>query len=185
MASLRCNSAAAGISELSAGRPAGRPVASEADATSAARDLRDHSKTTDCDIFATWPIGNASRAQRKRAEPTALDSKGRTACRLACGVRNTRMSSALMRRAQRVAVQAQQLGGADLIAARGRQRGRQQRQLDLADDAVIETGRRQVLAEAGEVAGEVALDLLATGPWRRRRRDRPTCRASPRPAPAR
>ena len=38
---------------------------------------------------------------------------------------------------------------------------RQQRQLHLADDAVVEARRRQLLAESGEVAGEVALDLLA------------------------
>ena len=62
--------------------------------------------------------------------------------------------------AQRVAVEAQELGGADLVAPCRGQRRRQQRQLDLPDDAVVETGRRQILAEACEVSGKVAFDLL-------------------------
>ena len=39
---------------------------------------------------------------------------------------------------QRVAVEAQQIGGANLIAARGRQRRREQRNLDFLEDPVIE-----------------------------------------------
>ena len=59
--------------------------------------------------------------------------------------------------AQGVAVHPQQVGRADLIAARCRQSRRQQRVLDLAQNAVIEPGRRQTLAEISEVARKVAL----------------------------
>src|SRR5882757_10453512 len=44
--------------------------------------------------------------------------------------------------AQRIAVEAEQVGGADLIAAGRRQRRGQQRHLDLLEDAVIEPRRR-------------------------------------------
>ena len=50
--------------------------------------------------------------------------------------------------AQGVAVEAEQLGGPDLVAARGRQRRGHQRLLDLPQDAVIEAGRRQVVARS-------------------------------------
>src|SRR3569833_1614127 len=53
--------------------------------------------------------------------------------------------------AQGVAVDAEQVGGAYLVAARRGQRRRQQRMLDLAQDAMIEPGRRQTVFEAGEV----------------------------------
>src|SRR5215208_7993405 len=60
--------------------------------------------------------------------------------------------------AQRVAVDAEQVGGADLVTAGSGERGREQRVLDLAQDAVIEAGRRHAVGEAGEIAGEMALD---------------------------
>ena len=52
----------------------------------------------------------------------------------------------------------EQVGGPDLVAAGRRQRRRQQRILDLAQDAVIEAGRRQLVAEAREIARQMALD---------------------------
>src|SRR5439155_21473760 len=53
---------------------------------------------------------------------------------------------------QRVAIDAQKVRGPDLIAARRRQRRGEQRLLHLTQDAVIETRRRQTVAELGEVA---------------------------------
>src|SRR5262245_23358814 len=58
--------------------------------------------------------------------------------------------------AQGVAVDPEQVGGADLVAARRRECGREQWLLHLAQDAVIEPGRRQAIAEAREIAREVA-----------------------------
>src|ERR1700730_10735456 len=52
---------------------------------------------------------------------------------------------------QRVAVEAEQIGGADLVAARRRQRRRQQRHLDFLEDAVIEARRRHAVGKAGKV----------------------------------
>src|SRR5262249_42112979 len=59
--------------------------------------------------------------------------------------------------AQRVAVDPEEIGGADLIAAGGRERRRQQRPLDLAQDAMIEAGRRQGVVEAGEILRQIPL----------------------------
>src|SRR5215216_1651099 len=59
---------------------------------------------------------------------------------------------------QRVAVEAEQVGGADLVAARGRQRRGEQRHLDLLEDAVVEARRRHAVREAGEVRGQVGFD---------------------------
>src|SRR5262245_6858751 len=59
---------------------------------------------------------------------------------------------------QRVAVDAEQVGGADLVAASGGERHRQQRMLDLAQDAVIEPGRRQLVAEGREICRQVTFD---------------------------
>src|ERR1043166_3100541 len=56
--------------------------------------------------------------------------------------------------AQRIAVEPKQVRGPDLVAAGGRQRGREQRYLDLLQDAVIEAGRRHAVREAGEVRGQ-------------------------------
>ena len=50
--------------------------------------------------------------------------------------------------AQRVAIDAEQIGGADLIAARCRQCCGQKRVLHLAEDPMVEAGRRQVIVEA-------------------------------------
>src|ERR1700694_2747221 len=52
---------------------------------------------------------------------------------------------------QRVAVEAEQVGRADLIAARRRQRRSEQRHLDFLEDAMIEAGRRHAVGEAREV----------------------------------
>src|SRR6185503_19310979 len=81
--------------------------------------------------------------------------------------------------AQGVAVDAEQVGRANLVAAGGGERGGQQRIFDLAQDAVIEPGRRHPVLETGEIARQVALDrgaegffgaqLLATGRQRRLR----------------
>src|SRR5882757_4127571 len=57
--------------------------------------------------------------------------------------------------AQRVAVKPEQVGGADLVAARGRQRRGKQRHLDLFQDAVIEPRRRHAVGKAREVRGQV------------------------------
>src|SRR5260370_40412518 len=56
--------------------------------------------------------------------------------------------------AQCVAVDPEQVGGPDLIAARGRERHRQQRVLDLAQDAVVQTGRPQRIPEAREIGSQ-------------------------------
>ena len=60
--------------------------------------------------------------------------------------------------AQRIAVKAEQLGRPDLIATRRSQCRRDQWWLDLAQNAVIEARRRDVVAETAEILGEVALD---------------------------
>src|SRR6266849_517017 len=81
--------------------------------------------------------------------------------------------------AQRVAIDAQQIGGADLVAAGGGKRGREERIFDLPQDAMIEAGRRQAVADAAEIFVEITLDrgrqvllgaaFLADRRWRRRR----------------
>src|SRR5580698_11308188 len=58
--------------------------------------------------------------------------------------------------AQRVAIDAKEIGGADLVAAGCRQCRRQQRAFDLAKDAVIEARRRQAVVEAGKILREEA-----------------------------
>src|SRR6266704_383619 len=57
-----------------------------------------------------------------------------------------------------VAIDAQEIGGADVVAARGGERGRQQRIFDLPQDPMIEAGRRQGAVEIGEIFAEVPLD---------------------------
>src|SRR5258708_39271038 len=59
---------------------------------------------------------------------------------------------------QGVAVDPEQIGSANLVSARCRQRHRQQRMLDFPQDAVIEPGRRQFLPETSEIGREMALD---------------------------
>src|SRR4029453_12183669 len=60
--------------------------------------------------------------------------------------------------AERVAVDAQQIGGADLVAT-GRSEGcGEQRHLDLAQDAMIEARWRQAVREAGKVGRQIKLD---------------------------
>src|SRR5579863_5267703 len=60
--------------------------------------------------------------------------------------------------AQGVAVEAQKVGGANLIAAGRSQGRREQRDLDLLEDAVIEARRRHAIGEAREVRGQIGLD---------------------------
>ena len=60
--------------------------------------------------------------------------------------------------AQGIAVDAQQIRGADLIAAGRSQGRRQQRLLNLAQDPVIQPGRRQAILEAREIIGQMPLD---------------------------
>src|SRR6478735_6541442 len=62
---------------------------------------------------------------------------------------------------QRIAVEAEQVSGADLVAARCRQRGREQRHLDFLEDAVVEARRRHAVREAREVRRQVRLDRAA------------------------
>src|ERR1043165_6606690 len=63
--------------------------------------------------------------------------------------------------AQRVAVEAEQDGRTDLVAAGGRQRRSQQRYLDLLEDAMVQARRRHAVREAGEVRGQVGFDRAA------------------------
>ena len=63
--------------------------------------------------------------------------------------------------AQCVPVQAQNVGGLQLVATRGRQRARDQRPLDLADQPIVDTGRRQGAVMGAEIAVDVALDGAA------------------------
>src|SRR6478672_4535591 len=59
--------------------------------------------------------------------------------------------------AQGVAVDAEQIGRANLVAAGGSKRGGQQRIFDLAQDAVIEPRRRHPVLETGEIARKMPL----------------------------
>src|SRR5882724_8526449 len=63
--------------------------------------------------------------------------------------------------AQGVAVQTEQVGGADLIAAGGRERCGEQRYLNLLQDPVIEARRWHAVREAREVRGQIGLDRAA------------------------
>src|SRR5882757_9238034 len=63
--------------------------------------------------------------------------------------------------AQRVAVDPEQVRGADLVAARGGQSRGEKRLLHLAQDAMVEPGRRQIVAEIREIAGEMPLHRRA------------------------
>src|SRR6478735_10011845 len=53
--------------------------------------------------------------------------------------------------AQRVAVEPEQVGGADLIAPGRRQRGRQQGHFDFLEDPVIKAGWRHAVGETGKM----------------------------------
>ena len=59
---------------------------------------------------------------------------------------------------QRIAVEAEQVGGADLIAARRCQRRGEERNLDFLEDPVIEAGRRHAVREAGKMRLQISLD---------------------------
>src|ERR1700726_5152045 len=60
--------------------------------------------------------------------------------------------------AQRVAVEAEQIGGADLIAPCRRQCRRQQRHFDFLEDSVVEPRRRHAVGEAGKMRGQVGFE---------------------------
>src|ERR1700722_2638195 len=57
--------------------------------------------------------------------------------------------------AQSIAVDAEQTGGPDLVSPGCGERSREQRIFDLTQDAVIEPGGRQSVAEAAKVLGEM------------------------------
>src|SRR5262249_25385866 len=59
---------------------------------------------------------------------------------------------------QRVAVDAEQVGSPDLIAPGCRQRSRQQRVFDLAQDPVVKAGGRKAIIKRPEVARQMPLD---------------------------
>src|SRR5215470_20103429 len=59
---------------------------------------------------------------------------------------------------QRVAIDPEQICGADLVAASGRKRHRQERMLDLPQHPMVEAGRRQSVAETREISGQMPLD---------------------------
>src|ERR1700742_2437525 len=60
--------------------------------------------------------------------------------------------------AQRVAIDAEQVGGANLIPAGCGECCRQERVFHLAQNAMVKPGRRQVIVKAREVTRQVAFD---------------------------
>src|ERR1700687_113810 len=81
--------------------------------------------------------------------PGAIDGFGAAKSLIAAPVNlNVQIANLLP---QRVAVETQQVSGADLIAAGRRQRRREQRHLDLLEDAVIEPRRRHAVGKAGKM----------------------------------
>jgi hypothetical protein len=60
--------------------------------------------------------------------------------------------------AERIAVEAEHMGGLDLVAARGRQAERDQGDFQLAQHAVIQARRRQIVALGGKILGQMPLD---------------------------
>src|SRR6201993_5411038 len=59
---------------------------------------------------------------------------------------------------QRVAIDPEQICGADLVTASGRKRHRQERMFDLPEHPVVEAGRRKSVAEGREIRRQVPLD---------------------------
>src|ERR1700729_4168444 len=107
-----------------------------------------------CDNSAAYPAAKTCRPQRRFTMLTA--SRARPARIVLYLPRltpapvdlNVEVADLL---AQGVAVEAEQVGGADLVATgRGQRRG-QERHLDLLEDAVIEPRRRHAVRETGEV----------------------------------
>src|SRR5579862_4320423 len=62
---------------------------------------------------------------------------------------------------QRIAVDPEQIGSADLITAGRGQRRRQQRIFDFPQHPVIETSRGYAILKAGKIRGEMPLDRRA------------------------
>src|SRR6266404_510536 len=62
---------------------------------------------------------------------------------------------------QRVAVEAQKVGRANLVAPRRRQSRREQGYFDFLEYAVIEPGRRHAVRKAGKMRRQIGLDRAA------------------------
>src|SRR5665647_3008041 len=63
--------------------------------------------------------------------------------------------------AQRVAIEAEQVRGANLVAPRRRQRGGEQRHLDFLEDAVVESRRRYPVGETRKVRRQIGFHRAA------------------------
>ena len=103
-------------------------------------------------------VPNCAPEKREIPSPVLADSTGMTvfeALTPAAINLNVQVADLL---SQRIAVEPEQVGGADLVPASCRECCGQQRNLDLLEDAVIEPGRRHAVGEAGEVRGQVGLD---------------------------
>src|SRR6266851_8829054 len=81
---------------------------------------------------------------RRAPLPTLRESGGEVALPAAAEHLDVEVADLL---AQGVAVETEQIGGADLVAAGRRERHREERMLDLAQHPVIEAGRRHFVAE--------------------------------------
>src|SRR5262249_39526722 len=79
------------------------------------------------------------RAKGRRQKTCALLPLGRVGVILPAGADHLDVEIADLL-AQGVAVDAEQVGGTDLVAARGGERGREQRLLHLAQDAMVKAG---------------------------------------------
>src|SRR5262249_33661753 len=109
---------------------------------------RSSRKLPNCDnseahYLALWRIGIIKKSPTKGASAAAAEDL------------NVEIADFL---AQRVAIDPEQICRADLVAASGRKRHRQERMLDLPEHPVIEAGRRQSVAEAREIRRQMPLD---------------------------
>jgi hypothetical protein len=93
--------------------------------------------------LALWRIGIIKKSSTKGASAAAAEDL------------NVKIADFL---AQRVAIDPEQICGADLVAAGGRKRHRQEWMLDLPEHPVIEARRRQSVAEAREISRQMPLD---------------------------
>src|SRR6185437_15962584 len=59
---------------------------------------------------------------------------------------------------QRITVKTQEVGRPNLIAAGRRERCREQRHLDLLEDAMVEARRWHAVGKTGEVRGQIGFD---------------------------
>src|ERR1700736_1322946 len=111
-----------------------------------------------CDNSAAYPASKMISPQRLSASSETAVSEAATRLAAAPVDLNVQIADFLP---QRVAVEAEQIGGADLIAARRRQRCGEQRDLDFLEDAVVEARRRDAVRKAREVRGQIGLDRAA------------------------